>query len=593
MEPKTNNLEQEKILTGAHNRADAVCATDTAIRILLIEQAHEEFLIIGRLLSEVMHTDYQLTWCDQLDDALEEVLSDCYDVVLLDYYCGDYRGCDLLRAAQAQGCKIPIVVMTDEMETDVDRQVISAGASDYLVKGRIDSQLLERTIRYAIERKTAEMKLARLAHYDPLTNIPNRILFRDRLEHAVHLADRDQLHFALMYLDLDGFKDVNDTFGHDIGDELICAFADRLRACMRSSDAVARIGGDEFTLLLEHTDNSTHIAHIAEKILEVVTRPYQIGRHQVQIGCSIGIAVYPDISADAQSLQKYADMAMYEAKQEEGNSYRFFTDAMNREARRQLLLEAELRRALRRNEFCLYYQPRIDLFSGDIIGLEALVRWSHPERGFVPPADFMSAAESTGLIAPLGYWVLHRACLDLQRLHQQGLPPVRMAVNLSLRQFRDDKLVERVATVLRETGVRGEELELEITESAIVENVDLISLCMRALSHLGVSFSVDDFGTGYSSFMHLQQLPIGTMKIDRRLIAQATVSESGAALVNAMINLAHNLDKQIVAEGVETRAQLQLLRHLKCDQAQGYLLGRPASFSEICRQLACAPVASV
>jgi len=585
MEQETK--EQEKTILGAVDPAQAT------IRILLIEQDHDEFLVIGRLLSKVMDTDYQLTWCDQMGGVLEEVLSDRYDVVLLDYYCGDYRGCDLLRAAQAQGCRIPIVVMTDEMETDVDRQVISAGASDYLVKGRIDSQLLERTIRYAIERKGAEMELARLAHYDPLTNIPNRILFRECLEHAVQLADRDQLNFALMYLDLDGFKEVNDTFGHDVGDELICAFANRLRACMRSSDAVARIGGDEFTLLLEHTDNSADIAHIAEKILEVVTRPYRIDRHRVEIGCSIGIAVYPDGTGDAQSLEKYADMAMYEAKQEVGNSYRFFTEAMNRKARRQLLLETELRRALHRGEFVLYYQPRVDLISGVIVGLEALVRWNHPERGLVPPAEFLSTAESTGLIAPLGYWALHRACLDLQRIHQQGLPPVTMAVNLSLRQLHDEKLVERVTEVIEEAGIRGEELELEITESVIVENLDLVTLCMRALTHLGVRFSVDDFGSACSSFMHLQQLPIATLQIDRRFIAGATESKSGTALVNAMINLAHNLDKQIIAEGVESRGQLQLLQHLGCDQVQGYFFGRPASFSEISRLLAGAPVVSV
>ncbi len=562
---------------------------DTTTRILLIDEAHSEYLVIGNLLAQVHHTDYELTWCEGGSSALEEVLSDNYDVVLFDYYCGDTSGRDLLTAAQSQGCRIPILVMTDEMEAEVDRTAIRAGASDYLIRGRIDSQLLERTIRYAIERKEAEIKLTRLAHYDQLTNIPNRILFRDRLEHAIQKADRDALPFTLMYLDMDGFKQVNDNYGHDAGDALIRAFADRLRCCMRRCDSVARIGGDEFTLLLEQTESTADIAHIAEKVLATVARPYQIGRHEVMVGCSMGIVVYPQTMGDADSLQKKADMAMYQAKQKDGSSYRFFTEAMHREAEQQLQLESELRQALCRNEFTLYYQPRVDLYSGDIVGIEALLRWDHPDRGTIKPSEFLATTEDIGLIAPLGYWVIHRACLDLKLMHQAGLPPLAMSLNLSLRQFSDDKLVTKVSAIFEDNGIRGDELEFEISESAVMENMGSVKQPMEQLSQLGVRFTLDDFGTASTSFMQLQSLPIDQLKIDRQFVARlrgrSGVQEREQKLVAAMINLAHNLDKRVIAEGVESEEQLQLLRQFGCDQAQGYFLGQPLTFTDLCREL--------
>jgi diguanylate cyclase (GGDEF)-like protein len=563
---------------------------DTIIKILLIDKEHSEYLLVGHLLAQVHHTDYQLTWANSLDGVQDQILSDDFDVILLDYHWGETNCLDLLNGARSQGCKVPIIVMTHEMEVEVDREAIRHGASDYLIKGHIEYQLLERTIRYAIERKAAEYKLAKLAHYDHLTNVPNRILFRDRLEHAIQLAARDDLSFTLMYLDLDGFKQVNDSFGHDAGDELIQACAERLRACMRKSDSVARIGGDEFTILLEHIDSTADIAHIAEKVLEVISRPYQIGSHQVVIGCSIGIAVYPDAGIDVDNLQKNADMAMYRAKLVEGSAYRFFTDAMNVEARRQLLLESELRRALRRDEFCLHYQPRVDIVTGEILGVEALLRWSHPERGLVCPAEFMAVAEDTGLIVPLGYWAIHRACQDLKRMQLAGLPPIVMAINLSLRQFNDDKLVERIATIAQETGVNVRQLEFEITETAIMENMDLVALCMRALSQLGCRFALDDFGTGYSSFLHLQRLPISTIKIDKGFVADIPRKREDATLVKAMVDLAHSLGKEVIAEGVETSEQLALLRDFGCDQTQGFYFCKPLNFEGVSKRLEGEPV---
>ncbi len=547
---------------------------DTIIRILLIDKSQSEYRLIGQLLSQVHHTDYQLTWVNSLEHALEEALSDEFDILLLDYHWEDGNGIDVLKGARSQGCKAPIIVMTDEMEADVDRTAIQYGASDYLIKGRIDSQLLERTVRYAIERKVAELKLAKLAHYDSLTGIPNRILFRDRLEHAVELSARDGVNFTLMYLDLDGFKKINDTFGHDAGDELIKVCAERLRDSMRKSDSVARIGGDEFTLLLENIDSPTDIAHFAEKVIDVLSKPIQIGTHQVSIGCSIGIANYPDAGTDIHTLQKHADLAMYQAKQNKDSHYHFFTEALNVEAHRQLLLESELRRAIRAEEFVVYYQPRIDINTGEVRGLEALLRWNHPEKGLLYPDSFMDVAEDTGLIVPIGYWVFHRACEDLLELQRQGQSHISMAINLSIRQFNDDKLVERIATIVKELGVDAADIEFELTETVVMENIDRVALCMRALSQLGCQFALDDFGTGYSSFMHLQRLPISVLKVDKGFVAEIARKKEDATLVSAMINLAHSLGKTIVAEGVEDREQFELLKSFHCDQVQGFYYGQ-------------------
>jgi len=565
---------------------------DTIIKILLIERQQAQYEFISRLLVDVNHVDYQLEWSCDLGTSLERVLSDDFDVILLDYHWGSCTGRDLLTSARAQGCNVPIIVMTDEMEAVVDREAIRLGASDYLIKGRIGCQLLERTIRYAIERKSAESKLAKLAHYDPLTNIPNRILFRDRLDHAVSLAERDGLSFTLMYLDLNGFKLVNDSFGHDAGDELIRLCAERLEKCMRRSDSVARIGGDEFTLLLEHTDHTSGIAHIAEKVLAAISLPYQIGTHSVEVGASIGIAVYPQAGLTVDELQKHADMAMYDAKLVPGNQYRFFTEALNVEARRQLLLESELRRALRRNEFVLFYQPRVDLHSGEVVGLEALLRWSHPERGMIYPEEFIVAAEDTGLIVPLGYWVLHRACEDLQLLRQAGGERLTMAVNLSLRQFKDERLPQRLSEIIQQTGVDSRSLEFEITETAMMENVELVREGMEALASLGCRFALDDFGTGYSSFTHLQRLPISAIKIDKAFVAELIQRQEDAALVAAMVNLGHSLGKEVIAEGVESDFQRLLLKELGCDQVQGFYFCKPLGLSAIIQRLRSEPGAA-
>ncbi len=553
---------------------------DAPIRVLLIDSDPAEYALLGTLLDAVGHTTYELTWCRRFEHAPDAIAADLHDVILLDFQSDRQGAHALLLKAVQQGCPRPIIVMTAEMDPNVDREAVRGGASDYLQKGRIDSQLLERSIRYAIERKHSERKLARLAHYDPLTNVPNRILFRDRLGRAVERARRGQQTVALFFVDLDGFKQINDTMGHDAGDALIRAVAERLGACVRKSDSVARIGGDEFTLILEEVSTTGDIVNVARKVIEVISRPVPFGSQQLFVGASIGIAVYPEGGEDIDSLLKSADMAMYQAKRLRGSAYRFYTEKMNVEATNQMYLEADLRRALRRGEFELYYQPRIALGDERIVGVEALLRWNHPVRGLVAPMEFIPLAEDVGLIVPLGYWVIHQACQHIRTMDAQGMEPIHLAVNLSFRQFLDEKFVQTVSNIIAEAGIDPWRLEFELTETAIMSNVEDTERCMQVIRALGPTFSLDDFGTGYSSFAHIQRLPIGALKIDRSFISQVTERPDDATIVRAIINLAHSLGLKVIAEGAETREQVNFLREHACDQVQGFYYSTPVSFAD-------------
>jgi diguanylate cyclase (GGDEF)-like protein len=551
------------------------------IKILFIDREQGEYLLIAEVLSHIRHVEYELVWCDQLDAALNKILSQEFDVALLDYYWGDASARDLLNAARVQACQTPIVVMTDEMETEVDREAIRAGAADYLIKGQIDHLLLERSLRYAIERKQTEQHLTRLAHYDPLTDVPNRILFRDRLEHAIHLAERDNASFTLMFIDLNGFKQVNDNFGHDAGDAIIRICAERLNACLRRSDSVARMGGDEFTLLLQKIAINTDVAHIAEKVIAAIELPAEINGHEVVVGCSIGIAIYPQAGRDADTLLKHADMAMYKAKQEDGSSYRFFTEMMNQDVRRQLRLEADLRAALKKQQFVLHYIPRVDVTTGKVVALEAMLRWDKPGTGILDAQDFIVTAEETGIIHALGYWVIRQACNDVKLLQQSWGDPLMVAIKLSMRQFKDDNLVHEVARIFADNDIQPGDIEFEITETVFADNIELVSLCMRPLSFFGINFLLDSFGAGNSSLLHLQRLPISTVKIDLVFLQELNRSHTDKRLVSAMITLAHNLGKLVVTEGVETKEQKEWLKEMGCDLMQGYYFSAPKSYAEV------------
>lgn len=551
------------------------------IKILFIDREQGEYLLIADILSHIRQTSYELVWCDKLDIALQKILSQEFDVALLDYYWGENTARDLLNAARVQACQTPIVVMTDEMETEVDLEAIRAGAADYLIKGQIDHLLLERALRYAIERKQTEQHLTRLAHYDSLTNVPNRILFRDRLDHAVRLAERDQTSFTLMFIDLNGFKQVNDSFGHDAGDAIIRICAERLNSCLRRSDSVARMGGDEFTLLLQNIANTTDVAHIAEKVISAIQQPADINGHEVVVGCSIGIAIYPEAGRDADTLLKHADMAMYKAKQLSGSNYRFFTEMMNQDVRRQLRQESDLRAALKQQQFLLHYSPRIDVTTGKVVALEALLRWDKPGVGLLNASDFIATAEETGIITAIGYWVLRQACHDVKMLQNFWGEQVMVAINLSVRQFKDENLVHEVARIFSDHDIQPGDIEFEITETVFADNIDLVSLCMRPLAFFGINFLLDNFGAGNSSLLHLQRLPISTVKIDLLFLQELNRSHTDKRLVSAMISLAHNLGKLVVAEGVETKEQKEWLKEMGCDLMQGRYFSAPKSYTEM------------
>lgn len=435
------------------------------------------------------------------------------------------------------------------------------------------------------ERKRTERAMRHMAHHDALTDLPNRTLFRDRLTHAMAQADRYQQKLAVMFLDLDRFKAINDTLGHNVGDQLLRQAADRLRKCVRECDTVARLGGDEFTVIVEDVGDRDTAAVVAQKIIDAFSQAFHLGGHEVFVTPSVGITLYPDDGEHLDNLLRNADAAMYRAKEYGRNNYQFYTPEMNVRARERLLLENALRRALLREEFVLHYQPRVDLRSGRVIGAEALLRWRHPELGLVPPREFVPILEETGLIIPVGEWVLREACRQNRAWQDLGLPPVRMAVNLSARQFMQRDLAGLVDLVLAETGLDAAYLELEITEQVLLEHTAGNAATLERLRALGVHIAIDDFGTGYSSLSYLKRLPIHTLKIDQSFVRDITLDSDGAAIVSAIIAMACNLRLNVLAEGVETEAQLSFLRAQGCNEIQGYSFSYPLTAQEFERLL--------
>ena len=434
--------------------------------------------------------------------------------------------------------------------------------------------LVRQLVNEISERKRAEERLNYMAHYDQLTGLPNRILFNDLLKQAMIEAAAHERLVALMFLDLDRFKTINDTLGHETGDALLKAVAERLRDCLRRGDTVARLSGDEFALVFADMAHIDDASRLAQKILDRFTTPFRIGERDLFITSSIGITLYPFDQDDANTLLKNADAAMYRAKEQGRNNYQFYTSEMNVRALERLSFETNLRQALERDEFILHYQPKVDLVTGNVIGMEALLRWQNPELGLVSPAEFIPLAEETGLIVAIGEWVIRTACKQNKAWQAAGLPSLRISVNLSARQFKEKNLVERVAQALKETGLEARYLELELTES-LLQTPETTITPLKELHALGIHLSIDDFGTGYSSLSYLKRFPIDTLKIDRSFVRDITTDADDAAIANAIITMAHSLGMYVVAEGVETGEQLAFLCQRKCDSMQGYYFSKP------------------
>lgn len=458
----------------------------------------------------------------------------------------------------------------------------------------LDSAVRERTsalehtnrklLREVQSRTEAENTLRHMASHDALTGLPNRSLLQDRIKSAIARAQRYGAKLAVMLLDLDHFKEVNDSCGHEAGDALLTVIAERLRHCAREVDTVARMGGDEFVILLEGLADPKDAALVAQRVVESCSEPIAVMGHELRTPPSIGIAIYPDDCQDAASLLKSADLAMYEAKNTGRATFHYYSDEMLRSSLEMLRVREELAAAVSQDQMQLWYQPLVDVATGNVAGMEALARWRHPELGVIPPLKFIPAAEKSGLIVPLGAWILEAACQQLAEWHQQEQPNLSMAVNVSIRQLKSDNFVEVVTRAIQKSAIKPSCLELELTESAVMDDFPRSLQVLGELSDLGVRLAIDDFGAGYSSLTRLKELPIHTLKIDRFFIRDVVVDPRGAAIVRAVIAMAHSLGLTVVAEGVETPEQLDFLRTLEwtgevrsvCDRVQGYLLGRPA-----------------
>ena len=445
--------------------------------------------------------------------------------------------------------------------------------------------LHEGTLEDITHRKVAETRVQYLAYYDALTELPNRTLLQDRLSKALAGSRRRQDKVALLFLDLDRFKVINDSLGHSFGDLLLRQVADRLKSQARDQDTVARVGGDEFLMVLSGVKDVTDVAIAAERIIDAMMPELVIQGRSLSISCSMGISIFPDHGADSETLIKHADAAMYSAKESGRNNFRFFTEDMNAQAVERLTLEHGLRAALEKKELFLVYQPQMDVATGRITGLEALLRWQHPELGLVPPDKFIQIAENSGLIIPIGEWVLRTGCSQARKWQDEGLATVSIAVNVSAVEFRKESFCALIRKVLHETGLAPQYLELELTESLLLTNADMMSSVLRELTGMGLTLAIDDFGTGYSNFSYLRQFPIGKLKIDSSFIRDVAQNPDDAAIATAIISMAKSLSLKVIAEGVENEGQMSFLRAHQCDEIQGYYFSKPLAADEVADKL--------
>ncbi len=486
-------------------------------------------------------------------------------------------------------------LVAQQTPCDIDHRIVLPNGSDFVIHLQAEAVREEETDEVTVigtaqditERKQAERAIHQLAYYDSLTGLANRVLFKDRLSNAISYASRHQQHLATLFIDLDRFKIINDTLGHTVGDLLLTHVAERLSESVRQSDSVsrnadhepvhalARLGGDEFTILLTALPQPEDAGRVARRILESLAHPFVIEGHEIFISASIGISIYPSDGSTVEALLKNADTAMYHAKEQGRNNCQFYSSGLNAAAAERLDLENELRRALEREEFVVFYQPKLNIHSRKILGAEALVRWKHPKRGLVPPGVFLNAAIDTGLIRSMDEWVLREACRQVKAWETAGLPAISISANVSNSLFHGRTLPATVADALRDSGLNPSQLELELTESIAMRDVEASVTMLEGLRTMGVRLSIDDFGTGYSSLSYLQRFPLSRLKIDQSFVRDLLTNENNVKITRAIIAMAHSLNLSVLAEGVETEGQLARLREEGCDEVQGYLFSRP------------------
>ncbi|MFI3154790.1 MAG: EAL domain-containing protein [Methylococcaceae bacterium] len=554
-------------------------------KILLIEDNPGDAKLVEVLLEANHNTNkhFELIRVGLLSEAFPVLEQGGISAILLDLGLPDGNGLESLTRIYAAALTIPIVVLSAEEDELLAIQSVQLGAQDFLVKNGISELVLRRSLYYAIERKNLLEQLQYLAYYDVLTGLPNRKLFYDRLKQDVVGARRSKKSLALIFLDLNDFKLVNDSLGHRSGDDLLKEVAKRLQDCIRTTDCAARMGGDEFTLILNDLNNAEDAALIADKILQTLAEPLILNAQQITVHASLGIAIYPNDCNDIETLIGAADAAMYQAKESgrgKKGGFRFFSAAMGAKVQRNTDKVERLNEAFERGEFELHYQPSVDVRSGMIVGMEALLRWRHPEQGLLTPANFMTDLENSGLIVSVGRWVLHQACAQIKSWQQQDLAALIISVNISSRQFRQGGFVDSVVDALQENGVAPTLLELEFHEATLWEDDDYSVQELKRLAQMGVKLSLDNFGNDMISFKSLTKFPIHAIKIDQSLIRQDSLHSSEAVIAKAAIEIARIFQIKGLATGVENESQLEMVRHIDCDDAQGYLYGRPLPVNE-------------
>jgi diguanylate cyclase (GGDEF)-like protein len=542
-----------------------------SVRVLLVEADDEDFRITRALLRTAPHLEFTIERARDLATALERLRAGGFDIGLIDQALPDGDGLELVRAAHKRGCRAPLIVLSRAATLELDLQAMALGVADFLDKKRLDATALERAIRYALARERQAEQLSRLAQYDELTGLANRSLFQDRLERALAWARRHERLVAVMILDLNGFKAVNDRLGHVAGDRLLALMAQRLSGRLRETDTVARLGGDEFAILIENLARPEHAALVARKLLDTIAPPATVDGQEVAVTASLGVALYPRDAEEGAALVQQADRAMYRAKAEGGNLCRFSSGQLERRVQRGALLETDLRRGLEQGEFALHYQPQVTLTPG-ALGISALIRWRHPELGLIGPERFLSLAEENGLLEPITDWLFEAACDQARRWHAQGFERVHLALPLlSRQQLGWSGLAQRLAAGLQATGMHPGSLEIELREELLLSDADAGGRALAGLRGLGVRLALDAYGCGPMSLRGLQLGVLDTLKLARELHQEVPMDAQRSAVVAAVVALARELGLRVVAEGVDRQEQLACLRRYGCDAVQAFM----------------------
>mgnify|MGYP000732999282 CR=1 FL=1 len=550
------------------------------IKVLLVEDNLADVRLVREMLTESSNYLFHFNHVLSIEKAEIFISKNHCDVLLLDLTLPDSFGLNSVQSLVAANPDLPIVVLSGTGNEQVAMDAVQIGAQDYLVKGQGATALLVRSLRYAIERKRTEQKMSYLAQYDVLTNLPNRALFYDRLKQAIKRAVRSGDKGALMFLDLDNFKDVNDRLGHHAGDLLLIELANRLEGCIREEDSLSRLGGDEFTIILNGIKDKKNTTHLARKIKAAIKKPILVEGQEIFTSVSIGIVLFSSENDTPENLIKHADMALYVAKDKGRGTYAYYADKMDIRANKRIDMINDLRFALDRNEFVLHYQPQFNLRSGELTGMETLLRWQHPKLGLLAPSKFVHLLEETGLITSVGDWVLYEACKQNYSWQKENLATLRIAVNLSSRQFNQKLLMKCINKSLQDSHLLSKYLQIEITESTLMSNCHESIAILNELREIGIQLSIDDFGTGFSSLNYLRLFPFQALKIDHSFVKEIATHTDVEKIMSAVITLAHGLGMQVVAEGVEFEEQLPFLIENDCDEVQGYLFSRPMSASD-------------